>query len=132
MKNEQPTPEGNINNEQETKTASKSSMIDTVGNSPDRKISELDNEIDRNAQNDFHYRFNYNISSHSHQETGYRDGNKDGAYRTLGLNGTDTNVQYLSNEFGHQPNITFINRQETPNGKDNFAGFVFKWIYKER
>ncbi|XP_076626948.1 uncharacterized protein LOC143344621 [Colletes latitarsis] len=77
--------------------------------------------------NDLYYRFNYTITSHGHQEDGYRDGKKDGSYRAQSENGVDTRVKYLSNEFGHQPNVSFV---PSPNGtteRQRLKGYSFLW-----
>ncbi|XP_078035348.1 uncharacterized protein LOC144469208 [Augochlora pura] len=77
---------------------------------------------------DVFYRFNYSISSHDHQEDGFRDGAKDGSYRVQSENGVDTRVKYLSNEFGHQPNISFV---PGANGTEEsrLKGYSFLWYW---
>lgn len=62
--------------------------------------------------NDLFYRFNYTITSHSHWEDGFHGGRKDGEFNAKFKDGVDTNVKYISNEFGYQPNITLVPRQE--------------------
>ncbi|KAK2588995.1 hypothetical protein KPH14_001844 [Odynerus spinipes] len=80
--------------------------------------------------NDLYYRFNYTITSHGHHESGYRSGNKDGSYRARSEDGVDTRVKYVSNEFGHQPNITFHSRSnETKEGEQSLKGYSFLWYF---
>ncbi|KOC68632.1 Protein lethal(3)malignant blood neoplasm 1 [Habropoda laboriosa] len=80
--------------------------------------------------NDLYYRFNYTITSHGHQEDGYRSGSKDGSYRAQSENGVDTRVKYLSNEFGHQPNISFVpNSDATSNENERLEGYSFLWYW---
>nr|XP_033336329.1 protein lethal(3)malignant blood neoplasm 1 [Megalopta genalis] len=85
-------------------------------------------EFPRKETGDVFYRFNYSISSHEHQEDGFRDGAKDGSYRAQSENGVDTRVKYLSNEFGHQPNISFV---PGANGTEEsrLKGYSFLWYW---
>nr|XP_050855572.1 protein lethal(3)malignant blood neoplasm 1 [Vespula vulgaris] len=80
--------------------------------------------------NDLYYRFNYSISSHGHQETGYRNGDKNGNYRSWSESGVDTRVKYVSNKFGHQPNITFHPQlNETKKKDQSLKGYSFLWYF---
>ncbi|XP_015430207.1 PREDICTED: protein lethal(3)malignant blood neoplasm 1 [Dufourea novaeangliae] len=79
--------------------------------------------------NDIYYRFNYTITSHDHQEDGYRSGKKDGSYRAQSENGVDTQVRYLSNEFGHQPNISFVPRANETTASQRLKGYSFLWYW---
>ncbi|XP_043279078.1 protein lethal(3)malignant blood neoplasm 1 [Venturia canescens] len=117
--------------ERDLEAASKTSANKAARDVLDPKIPRLDNEIGKHPS-DFHYHFNYTITSHGHEETGYQDGKKNGSYRTLGPNGTDARVEYISNEFGHQPNISFVNRPDALDAEETLAGFAFKWIFEKR
>ncbi|XP_066596441.1 uncharacterized protein [Prorops nasuta] len=79
--------------------------------------------------NNLRYQFNYTISTHEHQEDGYRDGRKDGSYRSQNENGLDTHVEYLSNEFGHQPNVTFVSNSKVSE-EHELKGYSFLWFLK--
>lgn len=79
--------------------------------------------------NDLYYRFNYTITSHGHQEDGYRSGSKDGSYRSQGEDGVDTRVKYLSNEFGHQPNVSFVANVNEANETERLKGYLFHWYW---
>ncbi|CAK9833606.1 Protein lethal(3)malignant blood neoplasm 1 [Anthophora retusa] len=90
----------------------------------------LNDQTLEKVANDLYYRFNYTITSHEHQEDGYRSGSKDGSYRAQSENGVDTRVKYLSNEFGHQPNVSFVrNTDPTSNEKERLKGYSFLWYW---
>jgi hypothetical protein len=82
------------------------------------------------------YRFNYTVGFHGHNEEGYRNGDKAGGYFVNGRNGISTQVKYVANEFGYQPNITFIplglDSPETPkeDTEKNYGlkGYAFEWF----
>ncbi|KAK6642033.1 hypothetical protein RUM44_013756 [Polyplax serrata] len=84
------------------------------------------------------YRFNYTVGFHGHHESGYRNGDKEGNYFFDGRDGTERRVEYLANEFGYQPNITFVELQENDERKPNeltekqygLKGYEFKWFYR--
>ncbi|XP_011344527.1 uncharacterized protein LOC105283458 [Ooceraea biroi] len=97
------------------------------GNGSD-KIVVSDRVVEKMA-NDLYYQFNYTITTHGHQEDGYRDGRKDGSYRSQHENGVDTQVKYLSNEFGHQPNITFIPQANVADNEHALKGYSFRWYW---
>lgn len=94
----------------------------------DNRNKVSDRELERMA-NDLYYRFNYTITTHGHHEDGYRNGRKDGSYRSRDENGIDTQVNYLSNEFGHQPNITFTTQTNATDEKHAFKGYLFRWYW---
>lgn len=95
-------------------------------NNPNKTMSD---RVLENMANDLYYRFNYTITTHGHHEDGYRNGRKDGNYQSRDENGVDTQVKYLSNEFGHQPNITFVTRTNTTNQNHAFKGYLFRWYW---
>ncbi|KAL2742739.1 protein lethal(3)malignant blood neoplasm 1 [Vespula maculifrons] len=111
----------------------KEMMINSIKRiiSNDTKKNEiiLKNSSLEKMANDLYYRFNYSISSHGHQETGYRNGDKNGNYRSWSESGVDTRVKYVSNKFGHQPNITFHPQlNETKKKDQSLKGYSFLWI----
>ncbi|XP_054006969.1 protein lethal(3)malignant blood neoplasm 1 [Hylaeus anthracinus] len=118
-------PDGIVNT---VNTAEKSSNKPAAD--PNTKQSKM---IDSLRGNDIYYRFNYTITSHEHQEDGYRDGKKDGSYRAESENGVDTRVKYLSNEFGHQPNVSFVpsgNGTARAQTEDlRLKGYSFLWYW---
>lgn len=89
----------------------------------------MSDRVLKNMANDLYYRFNYTITTHGHHEDGYRNGRKDGNYQSRDENGVDTQVKYLSNEFGHQPNITFVTRMNTTDQNHAFKGYLFRWYW---
>jgi hypothetical protein len=84
------------------------------------------------------YRFNYTVGFHGHHEDGYRNGDKVGGYFVNGRNGISTQVKYVANEFGYQPNITFVplglDSPDTPkeDTEKNYGlkGYAFEWFYR--
>lgn len=84
------------------------------------------------------YRFNYTVGFHGHHEEGYRNGDKVGGYFVNGRNGISTQVKYVANEFGYQPNITFVpiglDSPDTPKEETEknygLKGYAFDWFYK--
>jgi len=94
---------------------------------PDKVVMN-DRDLEKMAD-DLYYQFNYTITSHGHHEDGYRSGRKDGSYRSQNENGTDTQVRYLSNEFGHQPNITFVPQANTVDEEHGLKGYSFRWYW---
>ena len=87
---------------------------------PENEREELtSDEVLEKMANDLFYRFNYTITSHGHWEDGFRDGRKDGEYNSKFKEGIDAHVKYVSNEFGHQPNITLVPRREEYNDNSN-------------
>ncbi|XP_076183017.1 uncharacterized protein LOC143154878 [Ptiloglossa arizonensis] len=114
------------------------SLLEKIVNTMDTGKKLLrKNEVDPNPKindsvlgkmtSDLYYRFNYTITSHDHQEDGYRSGKKDGSYRVQSENGVDTRVKYLSNEFGHQPNISFVPRANGTTENQSLKGYSFLW-----
>ncbi|XP_011701992.1 PREDICTED: protein lethal(3)malignant blood neoplasm 1 isoform X2 [Wasmannia auropunctata] len=92
------------------------------------KVAVSDRVLEKMAD-DLYYQFNYTITSHGHREDGYRSGRKDGSYRARHENGIDTQVKYLSNEFGHQPNITFVPQTNAADEKHGLKGYSFRWYW---
>ncbi|KYQ53059.1 Protein lethal(3)malignant blood neoplasm 1 [Trachymyrmex zeteki] len=96
--------------------------------SEDDKLTVNDRFLEKMAD-DLYYQFNYTITSHGHHEDGYRSGRKNGSYRSQNENGIDTQVRYLSNEFGHQPNITFIPQAYAADERHGLKGYSFRWYW---
>lgn len=86
-------------------------MKDTVD--PRLKEPNVDDRMLEKTANDLYYRFNCSITTHEHREDGYRSGEKNGSFRAESENGIDTRVKYLSNEFGHRPNVSFVASDNT-------------------
>lgn len=123
--------------EEKSKTIKKENMKN-VTKSMVRAAKKLLSEEDKVIVNDrilekmaddLFYQFNYTITSHGHHEDGYRSGRKDGSYRSQNENGIDTQVRYLSNEFGHQPNITFIPQTNAADKEHVLKGYSFRWYW---
>lgn len=98
-------------------------------NVPERNAENATKRISSKEGNDLFYRFNYTITSHEHQEDGFRNGAKDGSYRAQSENGVDTRVKYLSNEFGHQPNISFVPTANGTAENQRLKGYSFLWYW---
>lgn len=95
---------------------------------PNLKSMITNDRVLEKMANDLFYRFNYMITTHEHQEDGYKDGKKDGSYRAQSENGVDTRVKYLANEFGHQPNISFVPRANVTESH-RLKGYSFLWYW---
>ncbi|XP_076652678.1 uncharacterized protein LOC143358965 [Halictus rubicundus] len=95
---------------------------------PRRNSTNATSKFPRKEGGDVFYRFNYSITSHEHHEDGFRSGAKDGSYRAQSENGVDTQVKYLSNEFGHQPNISFVPRVNGTE-ENRLKGYSFLWYW---
>ncbi|XP_071870430.1 uncharacterized protein [Bombus fervidus] len=110
----------------------KNFVQDVVKDTVDPRLKEP-NIDDQMPANDLYYRFNYSITTHEHQEDGYRSGGKNGSFRAESENGIDTRVKYLSNEFGHQPNVSFVasdNATKLPaNESQQLKGYSFLWYW---
>ncbi|XP_032683650.1 uncharacterized protein LOC116849998 [Odontomachus brunneus] len=95
---------------------------------PEPGSNAVNDQVLEKMANDLYYQFNYTITTHGHNEDGYRSGRKDGSYRSQSENGVETRVKYLSNEFGHQPNITFAPRASTDE-EHALKGYSFRWYW---
>ncbi|XP_014472148.1 PREDICTED: protein lethal(3)malignant blood neoplasm 1 [Dinoponera quadriceps] len=92
--------------------------------------NRVNDQVLEKMANDLYYRFNYTITTHGHHEDGYRSGRKDGSYQAQSEDGIETRVTYLSNEFGHQPNITFVPRASGAANEDHaLKGYLFRWYW---
>lgn len=99
-----------------------------AGDGNSRNMLTSDRVLEKMAD-DLYYRFNYTITTHGHHEDGYRSGKKDGSYRAQSENGVDTRVKYLANEFGHQPNISFVPRANGTTEEQRLKGYSFLWYW---
>lgn len=97
---------------------------------PESSSSKLpvNDQVLEKMANDLYYQFNYTITTHGHSENGYRSGHKDGSYQSQAEDGVETQVKYLSNEFGHQPNITFVPRARN-DVEHALKGYSFRWYW---
>ena len=97
---------------------------------PSSTENTTDSNLIENMEKDLRYRFNYSISSHGHNEDGYRNGRKDGQYHSMDKDGVEVKVEYLSNEFGHQPNITIVPGPALNPDEEALKGYSFMWYRK--
>lgn len=87
-----------------------------------------------NFLSDLVYRFNYTTTFHGHNEEGSRNGNKAGAYFSIGRDNVRRTVQYTANENGFQPHVIYelVNPAEAPSDLTDksgvLKGFEFKWF----
>lgn len=95
-----------------------------------KDLRENSNNASAKTEQNLNYHFNYSIPSHGHNEDGYQNGRKDGSYHATGENGVDVKVEYLSNEFGHQPNISFVPGPALDPNEESLKGFSFLWYRK--
>ncbi|XP_076479627.1 LOW QUALITY PROTEIN: uncharacterized protein LOC117155057 [Bombus vancouverensis nearcticus] len=100
-----------FSNERRGKNLVQDVKKDTVD--PRLKQPNIDVQMLVKTANDLYCRLNYSITTHAHREDGYRSGEKNGSFRAESENGIDTRVKYLSNEFGHRPNVSFVASDNT-------------------
>lgn len=107
-----------------------SSIKKIISNDTKKNEIILKDSVLEKMANDLYYHFNYSINSHGHQETGYRNGDKNGNYRLWSESGVDTRVKYVSNKFGHQPIITFhLQSNKTKKRDQSLKGYSFLWYF---
>ncbi|KAM8710146.1 hypothetical protein ACLKA7_016873 [Drosophila subpalustris] len=80
------------------------------------------------------YRFKYLLDYNGHEETGSRNGNKEGNYFAIGEDAVARTIEYIANEFGFQPHISWrkLDSNEIANlPKENeLKHYEFKWFNK--
>ncbi|XP_073836031.1 lethal (3) malignant blood neoplasm [Musca autumnalis] len=77
------------------------------------------------------YHFKYILDYHGHEETGKRNGNKEGNYFAIGDDDVERTIEYVANENGYQPRINWRKRTEKDNlPKENtLKEYEFIWFY---
>ncbi|XP_061394841.1 protein lethal(3)malignant blood neoplasm 1 [Musca vetustissima] len=77
------------------------------------------------------YRFKYILDYHGHTETGKRNGNKEGNYFAIGDDDVERTIEYVADENGYQPRITWRKRNQKDNlpKENNLKEYEFVWFY---
>ncbi|TDG38590.1 hypothetical protein AWZ03_014988, partial [Drosophila navojoa] len=80
------------------------------------------------------YKFKYLLDYNGHEETGSRNGDKVGNYFAIGDDAVERIVEYIANEFGFQPHISWrkLEGKEAALPADNsLKHYEFKWFNKD-
>lgn len=80
------------------------------------------------------YHFKYLLDYNGHEETGSRNGNKQGNYFAIGDDAVARTIEYIANEFGFQPHISWRKLDQSELSalpKENaLKHYEFKWFNK--
>lgn len=80
------------------------------------------------------YHFKYLLDYNGHEETGSRNGNKQGNYFAIGEDAVARTIEYIANEFGFQPHISWRKLDQSELSalpKENaLKHYEFKWFNK--
>ncbi|KAH8406856.1 hypothetical protein KR222_007379, partial [Zaprionus bogoriensis] len=81
------------------------------------------------------YRFKYLLDYNGHEETGSRNGNKQGNYFAIGDDAVARTIEYIANEFGFQPHISWRKLDDSELRalpKENaLQHYEFKWFNQD-
>ncbi|EDW33393.1 GL15522 [Drosophila persimilis] len=76
------------------------------------------------------YKFKYILDYNGHEEKGSRNGDKEGNYFAIGEDAVRRTVEYIANEFGFQPHISWQkldDKNVLPEG-NSLKHYEFKWF----
>lgn len=81
------------------------------------------------------YHFKYLLDYNGHEETGSRNGNKEGNYFAIGDDAVARTIEYIANEFGFQPHISWRKLDQSelralPKDENALKHYEFKWFTK--
>jgi len=80
------------------------------------------------------YKFKYLLDYNGHEETGSRNGNKEGNYFAIGEDEVARTIEYIANEFGFQPHISWRKLDQNEVAKlpaeNSLKHYEFKWFNK--
>ncbi|XP_033149377.1 uncharacterized protein LOC108598604 isoform X2 [Drosophila busckii] len=77
------------------------------------------------------YKFKYLLDYNGHEETGSRNGNKQGKYFSISDDAVQHTVEYIANEFGFQPHVSWrkLTAEEANLPAENgLKHYEFKWF----
>ncbi|XP_023036009.1 protein lethal(3)malignant blood neoplasm 1 [Drosophila willistoni] len=80
------------------------------------------------------YKFKYLLDYNGHEETGSRNGDKQGNYFAIGEDSVLRTIEYIANEFGYQPHVSWQkldtkDAQALPE-ENSLKHYEFKWFNK--
>ncbi|XP_030385780.1 protein lethal(3)malignant blood neoplasm 1 [Scaptodrosophila lebanonensis] len=75
------------------------------------------------------YRFKYLLDYNGHEETGGRNGYKQGTYFAIGEDSVARTIEYIANEFGFQPHVSWrkVDAAALP-AENTLKDYEFKWF----
>lgn len=119
-----------FSNERREKNLVQDAKKDTVD--PRLKQPNIDVQMLVKTANDLYCRLNYSITTHaSIEKMDIEAEKKMAAFGQKVKSGIDTRVKYLSNEFGHRPNVSFVASDNTTklpaNESQRPKGYSFLW-----
>ncbi|XP_043865401.1 protein lethal(3)malignant blood neoplasm 1 isoform X2 [Drosophila mojavensis] len=80
------------------------------------------------------YKFKYLLDYNGHEETGSRNGDKVGNYFAIGDDAVERIVEYIANEFGFQPHISWRKlegKEASLPAENSLKHYEFKWFNKD-
>ncbi|XP_052845665.1 protein lethal(3)malignant blood neoplasm 1 isoform X3 [Drosophila gunungcola] len=80
------------------------------------------------------YKFKYVLDYNGHEETGGRNGDKQGSYFAIGEDAVQRTIEYIANEFGFQPHISWrkLDAKEALPEENSLKHYEFKWFNQEQ
>lgn len=73
------------------------------------------------------YKFKYLLDYNGHEETGSRNGDKQGSYFAIGEDAVQRTIEYIANEFGFQPHVSWKKLAALPE-ENSLKHYEFKWF----
>ncbi|XP_070071334.1 protein lethal(3)malignant blood neoplasm 1 isoform X2 [Drosophila takahashii] len=76
------------------------------------------------------YKFKYVLDYNGHEETGGRNGDKQGSYFAIGEDAVQRTIEYIANEFGFQPHVSWrkLDAKEALPEENSLKHYEFKWF----
>ncbi|KAH8297558.1 hypothetical protein KR054_002961, partial [Drosophila jambulina] len=76
------------------------------------------------------YKFKYVLDYNGHEETGSRNGDKQGSYFAIGEDAVERTIEYVANEFGFQPHVSWkrLDGKAALPEENSLKHYEFKWF----